>query len=208
MSFIQSRIGASLASLYDVRGSIAGLEILRQEEVSVVHDMALTASSERMSAAIRRAEIGETAQSINFALVMSDFPTDPWMLHGLQVVTVDAEADFTRIGVNMRRTAPNGDFQEMPIWNWDETNSSSAILVDDDNAAAQFVLFHPVEGTKVLPLLMLGTDQPQTVQDLIIRGDTAAFGAGTVTLVVLARLSLFDPGGLNRSAHGLPVPSW
>lgn len=203
MGKIQSRVGVSLSSLYDVRGSIAGLEELRQTEVAVVHEIGATAFSERLGATIRR-RAATFAQSATVGEVLDDLPATPYMIHSVQVME-DVGNRVGRLCVVARD--PIGG-REVPLWVWDETSVREMRIVDDGGAAGVERFLVPDANFVNYPVLMVGDGQPHTqiVNEIAMRGSTTAFGAGNVVLTLLVRISFAALGDLN--SYGIPIPGW
>lgn len=207
MSFIQARIGSSLAALYDVRGSIAGLEELRQEEIAVVHDMAVTAASERMSAGFRVQDSAPTNQNSVVTSLITGMPSGIFRIEEIAVYSSDPATDYSEVCVSLRfDQEPGTNDQEIPVWVWGGSAINARFVDGGVNAVRN--LFRPLPEFHAAPHLMVGLGQPQQVSEIVLRGLTSGFGAGTTIITLTAKLSFFDPGGLNRSVRGLPVPSW
>jgi len=77
------------------------------------------------------------------------------------------------------------------------------------------IFLQPNPANVLLPHMMAGTDQPTTglvgaergpASELVFRGLSATFGAGTVTVNVLLHLGMSTTRAL--SSRGLPIPSW
>lgn len=199
---ILSRSGDSLADTYDVVGSIAGIEHLESRELTLVHEMGATLFSERFSGALRRISPAATAQGTNFNAVMTGLPAGASRIFALQVFTDDASR-LANVVVSLRSAV---DSSEIPIWVWDQTNSIDVRFEDAGAGVATLTLLIPETGLSALPNMLVGSGQPQQVEQIAIRGLTTAFGAGTVTVTVLVYLGLSQIGGL--SSRGLPIPSW
>lgn len=192
----------SLADVYDVKGSIAGVEQLRPEEVQLVHEMGHTIFSERISAGIRRISTGAIAQNTTWDLVISNLPTGITRILGVQVINNAG-------GRTRHATVLIGDgTREIPIYTWDSTNGVEAAgrIVDEGAAAADVNILTPTFGG--LPSLMVGTGQPQAMEQIAFRGLTTGFGAGTVTNTMLLYQAFTEVGGGNLSNLGLPIPGW
>lgn len=198
---ILSKSGDSLADMYDVVGSIAGVEQLLSEEVSLVHEMGGTLFSERLSTTIRRGVTGDIAQSTVFAVGFSDLPTVPFRLIGVQVVT----EVVARVAIAAVMVQDDVALREFPVWVWDTTNSRN-VRFFQDGAEAEVVLLTSDPAYNSLPVLMVGNRQPQSVPNIVLRGQTSAFGAGTVELTLIAYIAFAEVGGLG--SRGLRVPSW
>ena len=206
MGKIQSRVGSTLADTYDVRRGIAGLEELRTQEVAVVHEMGATIQSERFSSFIRRAATGDLAASTVWDIVIDDLPAGVSRILGVTVFP-DTAARSDRVAVLLRDPEAGGG-REIPIWIW---NSATGIfqntrMVVEGAAPASFPVLYPVEPNPSIPSLLVSEDQPQAVADIAFRGQTSAFGAGTVEHVLLLHIAFAAIGGL--SSRGLPIPSW
>ena len=204
MGKIQSRVGSTLTSVYDIRGGVAGLEELRTQEVGLVHDMAPTIQSERFSSTIRRRTTGDLAQGVVWDELITDLPAGVSRILGVQVF-VDTAARSDRVAVMVRDPVAGREF---PIFIWNSTTGifENVRMVDNDGAPASFPFLIPVEPKLFLPSLLVGSDQPQAVPDIAFRGQTPAFGAGTVSHTLIIHLAFAAIGGL--SSRGLPVPSW
>jgi len=202
---VQSRVGRSLADLYDVEGSIVGIEDLLSGDVNVVHDMAWTAAAEQRTSAIRRAATS-FAQSTDVTVEIAGLPLDNFVLQGLAVITDDESrlVNATVVARNIART------QDYPLWVWDERNTpdDAPVRLEDNNVTANFDFLIPVPGAVSPPMAMHGRNQPDRggILELRLLARSTAFGAGTVSVTLLAMISLVNPGGLNNSAYGLPVP--
>lgn len=201
---ILGRAGVSLADVYDVVGSRAGLEQLESREVSLVHEMGQTIFSERFSLFVRRATSGALMQSVNFNIVLSDLPSGAWRILGVMVFA-DVQGRALLASVAVRD--PLGG-RELPFWVWDSAGDSDLVRVRmEDNGAgvAQHRVLQPAPALIHLPGLGAG-DQPQSMSEIAFRGSTNAFGAGTVTLTMILQIGFSQVGGLD--SHGLPIPSW
>ena len=203
MPKVLSQSGISLSDTYDVEGSIAGIESLETRDVSLVHEMGATIFSERFSATSRRRETGAVAQNIEFSMNFTNLPTVPFVLRAISV-RIDTVARLSRFAVMVRDPTP-GVSQEQPIWIWDETNSVDVRFVDDDTVGV-YTILRPFPAFDYLPMYMVGNQAPKAVPDVIGRGLTTGFGAGTVELSMLLYLQFAEIVGI--SSHGLPVPSW
>lgn len=201
MTKILSQSGISLADTYNVEGSIAGIEQLESREVSLVHDMAVTLFSERVSGFIRRAGTGDILQNVEWDIVLSDLPTTPFRILDVLIFT-NNPANLLTAAVFARD--PGSD-REIPLHVWDLNEPTVNLrLQDNGDAVAQKAGLVSAIGTT--PSMMWGSGQPQSVQEIAFRGETSAFGAGTVETVALIYIAFSQTGGL--SSHGLPIPGW
>jgi len=202
---ILSQSGISLADVYDIEGSIAGVEQLESREVSLIHEMGGTIFSERYSTTFRRLTSGAIGQNQTDNFVLTDLPVTPFKILGL-VVTVSTSGRTNRINISIR---DGGAGREMPIWAWDSANDGDMnVQLDDNGGGVALTIIHvPVIYPNVFPLVVAGTDQPQHTSELAMRQVTTAFGAGTVTHTMVMLLAL--PNETTQiSSYGLPIPGW
>lgn len=198
-----AKSGYSLADVYDVKGTVVGIDELLTTEVQAVHEMGGTIFSERMSAQVFRAVSGDVLQSTAYECLMDDtlLPPFPCRLHGVTVLT-DTTTRLTNAAVMVRDEVRG---REMPIWVWDQTNEVTVRMVD--GTLQNLLALTPISAFYQLPTMLTGTSQMPGVAQLVCRGTTSAFGAGDVEVTLLAHISFAaDIDGLN--SRGLPVPSW
>ena len=198
---ILSRSGDSLADTYDVQGSIAGIEQLRSDEVTLVHEMGSTFFSERFSTFLRVALSGTLNQGNGFGTFLTDLPSVPSRVLGV-VVFADTAARIDNVSLAVRSEFSD---REMPIWVWDQTTEVDVRIDALGSGVVTRSMFIPLP-LQTLPTFAGGGGQPQIVEDLVFRGEAAAFGAGTVAVTALIYLAFSQIGGL--SSRGLTVPSW
>ena len=192
----------SLADVYNVEGSIAGIERLESQEVSLVHEMGATLFSERVSFAIRRAATGAINENTTFEVLITNLPAGPWRLLNILVLSTGTP-QVVHASVALRREETG---REMPVFIWDTANNvASTILVEDSGGGAveRSVL---IPDPNLLPSMGAGADQPQMVETLALRGLTSGFGAGTIAIVGLYLIAFSQVGGI--SSRGLPIPGW
>ena len=199
---ILAQAGNSLADIYDAEGSIAGIEALETRELPIVHEMGHTVFSERLGGTIRRLATAGIAQSTAFDVVLSNLPEGPWRVLGVTVLAdIAARVGFASIALRS-----DGQDREVPIYVWDSTNNvESDVRIVEDGAAAttwQYLVPNPLQ----VPNLGIGEGQPRVLDELALRGVTAAFGAGTVTIIGLVYLAFTQTTSL--SSRGLPIPGW
>ena len=205
MAKILSQAGTSLADLYDVEGSIAGIEDLSSREVQLVHELGGTIFSERLNMQILRIPSGDIAQSLSWNDIVTLPASPPFRILGVTVI-VDTAGRTNRVAV-MIRSSMTG--RELPIWAWDSATADSNMnvqMVDDGGASAIKIMHVPVIYPFNVPTLGLGAISPQPMDQIAVRGGTTAFGAGTVENIALVHVAFPAIGGL--SSHGLPLPGW
>lgn len=201
MAKILSQSGISLADMYDVQGSIAGIEELNTRELPLVHEMGGTLFSERFSSFIRRLSSGALGQNLNWSSVIEDTPTTPYRILGASMLSdVQARVSLASLAIGNR-----GNTRELPILAFDSgLDSEVSIRFNREGSVVTAFLLRPI--IQNLPHLTTGRDQIQSVPHLAFRGQTSAFGAGTVNVDAYIHLGFAALRGV--SSHGLPIPSW
>ena len=205
MPKVLSQSGITLADIYDVEGSIAGVEQLVAEDVTLHHEMGGTIFSERLSGTVRRVQSAALNQSVFFDLTMSDFPTGIWRVLGC-LALANIAGRTSRLQIALRDPLAG---REIPIFIWDSLNDAESLIriIDDGAAAGSQLALIPSGQAVQTPNLGIGTSQPARVgQEIVVRGNTLAFGAGQVTLTVLVYIGFSQTTAL--SSRGLPVPGW
>ena len=201
---ILSQSGDSLADIYDVEGSIAGIDHLETHELPIVHEMGATIFSERYSTQIRRIVVAPVAQNISFSQNLTDLPIMPSRLLSVAMITDDG----ARISALTLVARDPVSLQDVPIWVWDPTVFVPIRLQDDGAAVATFDLLLGTASHNFTPNMVAGRGQePNMVSGLTLRGITTGFGAGTVFVRGLLHLALAS-NRLGLSSRGLPIPSW
>lgn len=198
---ILGQAGVSLADQYDVRGSIAGVEVLDSEEVKTVHEMGGTLFSERVSGSVNNITTGAILQNIQFDIGLSF--SQLTRILGIQVVTT-SNTRLSRVQVSIS-SPPAFDNTDMPVWVWDLADGARSINVLIGGALQVLNLLVPPLAP-LLPNFLTGQDSPRGVFTLNMRGLTTGFGAGNVTTQMLVYAAFPQAAGL--SSFGLPVPSW
>jgi len=199
---ILSQGGRSLADQYDVEGSIAGIDDLESREVTLVHEMGATLFSERMRTTFRSSNV-IASQSLAFIIPITNFPPHVSRILGIQVLTDDQ----TRLNdVQVSVTDPiAGGGQDFPIWVWEGTHRVANVAMA--GVTTLLGILQPEPGS-LIPTFVLGDDQGSggNMRNITLRGNTNAFGAGTVTTHLLVHFAFTFTGGV--SGFGSKVPSW
>lgn len=199
-----ARAGVSLADVYDVEGSIAGTDQLLAGEVSLIHEMGNTIFSERFRTTILRDVTGAIAQNIDFDRVIStDIPIVPARILGIRVLANAQRIAHVTVGVR-DSTAD----REMPIFTWNPAvDSEIQIRWSDDGAAVGTVFdLRPLNSIAVPSFFGGEISGLQMVRNMVFRGRSTGFGAGTVQATLLVFLAFPETAGV--SSRGLPIPSW
>lgn len=203
---ILSQAGQSLADVYDIEGSVAGLEELDSAEVKTVHEMGATIASERMSGQLVVVTSTALAQTLTWDATLGLPRRFIDRILGIQVLA-DADRVLTA-GVFVQDAGPGGSFAEIPIWSWDAAvDGVKTIRTSLQESTRNLILLQP---TQMLgPSMLIGSEQPLPTGQLVFRGVTTTFGAGTVTVRMVAYLAFNEIiGGGGLSSKGLPLPSW
>jgi len=205
---VLSRAGVSLADMYNVQGSIAGVEELNSREVQVVHELGTTIFSERFGAGVRRVTTGDLVQSTAWDLVITGLAATPASRIMGVAVLADVPARTNMAQVSVRDPF---DGRELPIWVWDSTTDQfvDIRIVDNGAAAANIQYLQPTQRSYTLPaLLVRAVPSPVSgLPEVAFRGQTSAFGAGTVEHILLFTTAQAITGRV-PSSEGLPIPSW
>ncbi len=207
MTKILSRTGFSLADIYDVEGSIAGIEQLETRELAIVHEMGATVMSERFTTRVFRISSGGQLQNVAFNVELITLPETPARLLGVQVITTLASR-LARCAV--LATDPTLG-QDIPLWVFDTTtNDFEAIVMEDASASVAREILVPRHGMNInFPTFVGGRRQQDSmVSSVTLAGLTTGFGAGTVTTVALLYLAFPRNDGSRPATPGIPIPSW
>jgi len=203
MPKILSQSGISLADMYDVEGSIAGVEQLDQEDVKVVHDLGDTIFSERLSGGMNNTLVsGAIAQDTNFDAVL-----DLGAVSVVRILNAIVLADAARIENAMLAVRDAETGEECPFWHFDTNGSVDTVLdirIDEGAGAGNAFILRP--GATSFPSMLLGNSQAQPITSIAFRGRSTGFGAGTVAATATVNILFAQVGGL--SSFGVPVPSW
>lgn len=202
---ILSRSGASLADVYDVEGSIAGIEQLETRELPIVHEMGATVLSERFTTRIFRIPTGAIAQDVSFRVELATLPETPARLLGIQVIA-DNLARILRLAVVVHDPTVG---QDMPVWISDASVAlAESVILEDAGASATFDLAIPIFIPGMFPTFVGGREQQDNmVSSLVLVGRSTGFGAGSVSATALCYLAFPRRDG-SVSSKGLPIPSW
>ena len=203
MGKILTRSGATLADVYDIEGSIAGVEALLTENVTLQHEMGGTILSERLISETRIFQTGDLLQSVNFE-VFEGQPTVHSRIVALSVFA-DTASRIQRVMVGFFDGQTGGDTTN-PIFSFETgTGSDFARVIRVRIGGSLFNIgkLIPTDAVTV-PVFQVGA--PVERQTLSAIGTTTAFGAGTVQLTVIVTRVFPRLEGI--SSRGLPVPSW
>jgi len=205
MAKILSQAGISLADIYDVVGSIAGVEELLSEEISLIHEMGSTVFSERLRGTIQRATTGALAQNVVWNLTIPH-PGGIYRILGVYV-QADVSSRTQRAQISLRSVEQG---REIPLFIWDSTGNdfqSSIQIVEEGAAVSTDSALIQISPQMGVPTIATGAGQPAAVGDeIIFRGITGGFGAGTVTNVAL--IHMVSAESASFIAVGLPIPGW
>jgi len=214
MSKILAQAGISLADVYDVKGSIVGVEQLLSQEVALFHEMGSTVFSERMGGGVLRFLSGTINQSTAFNILsgVGNFPEVVTRILGVEVFLASGNGgrmENCQLSVSAPNGGGTGTRRDFPIWKWDTTNDveQGIQIVDNGSAAGNRELLVPVNPLPGIPSFQFGTLQPSVpVPEFAFRGISSAFGAGTVLATCLIYIS--NAQTVRPSSYGLPIPSW
>lgn len=196
---ILGQAGTSLADMYDVEGSIAGIAELDSESVKTVHELGATIFSERLRSAIVLLDSAALSQSTDFEITFDN----PVLSRLTQVnCLTNNNASIDNVQISLSRLVPAE--QDSVIWVGDIPNEVLCRFMVEGVVRAGTVI-PPL--FSALPQMIIGQDQPEPrAEQVSMRGRTAAFGAGTVVVTLGACILRPDIQGV--SSFGLPIPSW
>jgi len=212
--------GKSLGDAYDIEGSQIAIKNLNSEEgVTLVHEMGHTMFAERLFARILMWDSGLLNQSTSFYARSTQAgwaagataPAVPVRVYGcLAFIDVgDGWATHvTRCAILAHIVDDGtGEGQDFPVWVWNGTgNSTIRMQSSAATAVPQVGDADPSQGVFPSPFLLQGGNRASQVDELVLSGTTAAFGAGTTRITAKALIASPDPAGL--SSLGVPIPSW
>jgi len=206
---ILSQAGISLADVYDVKGSVAGLDNLDVEDVKAVHELGAQIHSERLNSFVQVIDSGSLAQSAVFDIEVTPFPDSVHRILSV-VVAADAVAHVNICSVSIHDR--NADTDE-PIWLWDNGNDVEGTFRSRiAGVTANLVALRPTNPVPGgVPNLLMRVGAEWEMASVFFRGQMLAFGAGTAqarALVLFARPNRSSPVPGDPSSHGLPFPSW
>ena len=203
MPRILSKSGDSLADLYDIDGSIAGIDELQSKDVNLVHEMGSTIFSERLNVSIERLVTSAMSASSTFLVVLNTLPTGPWRVLGVNVFADQG----SRVGDVIVAVHDDELGRDMPLFIWESTRDQEFLvrLRNDQPTTSSQLILRPSIANPV-PTMGCGQDQRQSVNQLALQGTVLAFGAGTVKVTATVQIAFAERGGL--SSRGLPLPGW
>lgn len=199
---VQSRAGDSLVDVYDVKGSQAPIERIDVSEVKGVHELGQTIQSERFSTTIRISTSTDN-QNVTARDFISDLPAGVSRLLGVTAMA-DVVGRTTQFSVLLRDPVAQ---REVPIFTWDAAVDIFKPVNSNTGAGTAIrQQLIPVHSYPRDLSLLVGSDQPQSVGDVVMSFVTSGFGAGTVQHTLMLHIAFAAIGGI--SSRGLPVPSW
>ena len=202
---VLSQSGNSLADIYDVEGSIAGIESLETDELPIVHELGGTVFSERLSGEIARLSTGAILQDVAFDVILTSPPVGIYrVLDVLVITTASARVEFVQMSLRDPLTG-----REMPFFIWESGDATTSIRIVENGGAAGTQTALLMFGNRAVPTMGIAEGQPRRVgEEIVMRGLASSFGAGTVTTIGLTYLASGEVSQGALSSRGLPVPAW
>jgi len=205
---ILSQAGVSLADIYDIEGSVVGLEQLDVGEVKAVHELGATIHSERLMSFLVLATSGAVAQNASWGVQTSGLPDSVNRLLGVGVMC-DNAARIENVSIAI---GDQDSGREMPIWVWDTNDDRVQRFIWSQDGAGAAQVDHLSVLVTHLPQLLTRLGVRLRMPSLLFRGLATGFGAGTVETQVVYHLArpnpTLAPAPGEPSSHGLPIPSW
>jgi len=202
MSRILTKSGASLADVYDVEGSVAGIEELNSESVFLTHEMGATILSERLVSETTIFQTGDLLQTVDFEV----FEPQP-LVHSKIVALTVMTNQASRIGtICVGFTDSVVGLNTNPIYSFETGKGSDFTRVIRTRVDGNLVDIGELvpSNPAIVPVFQCGA--AVDVQRLAAIGKTLTFGAGTIQLTIMVTRVFPRLGGV--SSRGLPVPSW
>jgi len=206
---ILAQAGASLADVYQIEGSVVGLEDLDVEDIKGVHDLGPQIQSERLRAFITVIDSTAILQTITFGVGTADFPDCVNRVVSCAVVVDDASR-LSHCSVCIKEGSTGIEY---PIFVWDDgDDESSPYIWDDGGGSAPLTILRPIhQMNNAVPCIVSRAGDAGDMPNMIFRGLSTTFGAGTVrarAILQIIRPATRFPTPGEPSSHGLPIPSW
>lgn len=207
---VQSQAGFSLADIYDVVGSVVGIEALDLEDVKGVHELGATIFSERLHANLNMMDSTSILQTITWNIELIGFRADvPQRLLGVSVLSNTA----ARVSLASLSIADNINARELVIWAWDSATDPEISIrwADEAGAVGTFFLLQPITPVHIMPTLLARVGVGAAMPSIFFRGLSATFGAGNVRVRAILHFARPLPplvAAGDPSSYGLPLPSW
>jgi len=141
MGKILSRSGESLADVYDVEGSIAGVDQLLSHDVNLVHEMGGVLMSERLGGTIAAIQTAAILQNVNFGIGLTLGATPVRLLNVALYASVVART--ARAAIHITDQAPAG-ITDVPISVWDTGGVESLVDVLINGTNSTQLLLEPI----------------------------------------------------------------
>lgn len=203
--------GISLADNYDVEGSIARADQLNTEDGVFLYDeQGGRIHSERLNSFILHFSSTAIAQNTVFDIVLGGIPDSVNRILGAYVV-FNTTARLASANIAIQEIDGSAEFS---IFSWGETNDAerrTRMSIDGAAAGNVSVCIPLGMGSNAGPNLITRMGAEFLIPQMIFRGSSNGFGAGTViatAIVLLARPDRGNPRPGEPSSHGLPLPGW
>jgi len=206
---VLGRAGTSLADVYDVEGSIAGVDQIITEEVGLVQEMGAVIQSERLNSFTEVLTTGAILQATPWDVAGGALPDCVARVLGVVVITDNADA----VGHCQLSVMGPGVSGEFPFWNWNSADDGvqSLRLTIKGGAPGNLIMLRPAIASEPFQQIVARMGDEMAMPTFFFRGTTAGFGAGTRTTQAIVYFARPSPGVQvpgTPSSHGLPIPSW
>lgn len=213
---ILGKSGESLGASYDVEGSQVAIKTLKDEEgVSLVHEMGGVQFSERLFMRILNWNTGALSASSSFYVRSTSAgwaaslpaPAASVRIYSVQAMVETSDGfngSVTRCSILAHDEDNDND---CPIWVY---NGTAEVQLNMHLAGSAVTAWDV--GTRqsnigqMSPVMLQGGSRVGQIDELVLSGTMAAFGAGTRTVHAVVLIGSTDPEGL--SSVGVPIPSW
>jgi len=146
MPKVLAKAGDSLADVYDIEGSIAGVDQLLSNDVNLFHEMGGVIFSERLELVITRKLTGAIAQNITWDILIEGLPLNAFKIQSVSVV-----ADADRISNCVLSARSSIRDRESIIFSWD-TGADPSIPIRHQAQGGRARGGHPTSVLGAIPV--------------------------------------------------------
>jgi len=208
---ILGRPGYTLADNYDIEGGSAPIHDLASNDVHLVHEMGGQIMGERVRTFLHHFESDDEDQSTAFDVTDTQLNDVPCRILGISVTT-DTIARMS--GVQVSLESPDNAFGEFPLFVWSSAADQETTFrysQPGGSPSTEGYLSTANAGCMQANPSLAARAEADVMGNFVMRGDTSAFGAGTVKvhcMMLIARAERIPSAAGDPRNFGLPFPSW
>ena len=213
MAKFESQSGAAAADTYETVGSSLDLdEVNDGQGVSFVDEMGARVMAERMNSVMARVVSSNRSQDSEISenllgTGINPTPDAPTRIIGVTVTIPLAAAG--RIENIMLAIRDINLSRENIFWSWDLVNDDEVeTFYNNETTESDVLLLRST--VNLLPVMLTRAGNERVMPQVVVRGFTSSFGAGTVTTTIVAHLmraTTQAPAPGEPRLPGLPIPS-